>query len=364
MQNNHRKPAAGGFHPGRIVLFGSGETSSHGGAVFEYLAQAGPRPLQAAVLETPAGFELNSAHVAGRIADFLKSRLQNYQPEVRVIPARHRHSPFGTQNPVVLEPLMAADLLFMGPGSPTYAVRQLRDTLAWHMLQACHRQGAALVCASAAAVAVGAKALPVYEIFKVGDDPHWIDGLDLLGPYHLDLVIVPHWNNAEGGPDVDTSHCFIGAARFAQLVKHLPSGLKVVGIDELTALLLDLDAQTCQVMGSGKVHLLCAGEECTYGKGESFPLDHLGPLKMPDPLDSIPEPVWQKVAEVRAEARARARDKIAEIVPERVQFLAAQRLQAREQKEWARADALRAEIAALGWNIKDTPGGVLLERLG
>ena len=78
----------------------------------------------------------------------------------------------------------------------------------------------------------------------------------------------------------------------------------------------------------------------------------------------IPEPVWQKVAEVRAEARARARDKIAEIVPERVQFLAAQRLQAREQKEWARADALRAEIAALGWNIKDTPGGVLLERLG
>ena len=109
-----------------------------------------------------------------------------------------------------LAPLMDSNLIFMGPGSPSYTVRQLQGSLAWDLIRARHRLGAALALASAATVAMGAWAIPVYEIFKVGEDPHWKPGLDLLGDFGLHCVVVPHWNNTEGGQDVDTGRCFIG----------------------------------------------------------------------------------------------------------------------------------------------------------
>lgn len=64
-----------------IAPLGSGETSLAGGRIFEMLARRLPRPLRAVVLETPAGFELNSAQVAGRVADFLHLHFQNYQAQ-------------------------------------------------------------------------------------------------------------------------------------------------------------------------------------------------------------------------------------------------------------------------------------------
>jgi hypothetical protein len=30
------------------------------------------------------------------------------------------------------------------------------------------------------------------------------------------LSFIPHWNNAEGGIDLDTSRCFVGLDRFNQ----------------------------------------------------------------------------------------------------------------------------------------------------
>ena len=112
------------------------------------------------------------------------------------------------------QPLLRADLIFAGPGSPTYAARQLAGSLAWDRTRVRHALGAALVFASAGAIAIGRYALPVYEIYKAGHDLHWQDGLDLFGPFGLNLAVVSHWNNAEGGADLDTSHCFIGKERF------------------------------------------------------------------------------------------------------------------------------------------------------
>ena len=80
---------------GQIAFLGSGETSRAGGTIFESLARALPQPIRIAVLETPAGFELNSHQVAGRVADYMKVRLQNYTPVVDVIPARKRGTPLG-----------------------------------------------------------------------------------------------------------------------------------------------------------------------------------------------------------------------------------------------------------------------------
>ena len=48
-----------------------------------------------------------------------------------------------------------------------------------------------------------ARVLPVYEIFKAGSDLYWADGLNVLGAFGLELAIVPHWNNTDGGADVD-----------------------------------------------------------------------------------------------------------------------------------------------------------------
>jgi hypothetical protein len=64
--------------PGLVVLFGSGETSASGRRVFHRLFSSLTHPIRLAILETPAGFELNSAWVAGQVADFLEKRLQNF----------------------------------------------------------------------------------------------------------------------------------------------------------------------------------------------------------------------------------------------------------------------------------------------
>jgi hypothetical protein len=342
---------------GPVVLFGSGETSPRGGQIWEAIARRLSAPLRVAILETPAGFELNSAQVAGRIADFLQVRLQNYRPQITVIPARKRGTPFSPDDPAITAPILDADVIFLGPGSPTYAVRQLRDSLAWQRVTACHRLGSALALASAAVIAISALALPVYEIYKVGEDPHWRPGLDFFAPYGLSLVFVSHWNNAEGGAELDTSRCFIGQERFAALLALLPPQTTVVGIDEQTALVMDIEAGRGQVLGLGGVTLIGSGREQHFGSGTEFPLSELGPFRTPDPATGLPPAVW---AEAQA---ARRRVDVPPQPPAEVLALVEARQAARAAQDWATADRLRERIAGLGWQVIDTPQGPRLKPL-
>src|SRR5579884_176446 len=142
--------------PGILVLFGSGETAPDAQRVYDYVLRRVDPPVRACILETPAGFELNSAMVAGRLADFLRVRLQNYHPEIEVIPARKRGTPMSPDSPEIVAPMERANYLMLGPGSPTYAVRQLAGSRAWHTLLARHRLGHPLVLASAAVIAASA----------------------------------------------------------------------------------------------------------------------------------------------------------------------------------------------------------------
>lgn len=340
--------------PGLVILFGSGETSASGQRIFDWLLRRLPSPPQVAIVETPAGFELNSAQVAGRIGEFLSHRLQNYRPQVTIVPARKRGTPFSPDIPAIAALIPGAHAIFLGPGSPTYAVRQLRDSLTWQATVACHRRGAALVLASAATVAIGAHALPVYEIYKVGHELHWQDGLDLLGPYGLSLALIPHWNNSDGGDDLDTSRCWMGRSRFEQLAAMLPPSVTIVGIDEHTALLLDPAAGSCRVMGRGGVSVLRGSGERRFEHGHGFPLGDLGPAHQP--LDQIELP-----AAVRELARAARSLDTAPDPPPEVILLAEERKAARARREWAAADALRGQIAAHGWSVLDTPAGQHLE---
>jgi len=52
-----------------------------------------------------------------------------------------------------------------------------------------------------------------------------------------------------------------------------------------------------------------------------------------------------------------------EVLPDAVLDLAQQRQQARLAKQWAQADALRAELAARGYEVEDTPAGPKVSRI-
>lgn len=344
--------------PGMIALLGSGETAPTSGVTYDMVVGGRAAPLSIAVLETPAGFEPNAAQVAGRVVDFLQVRLQNYRPQITSVAARKRGTANSPDDPAYLPPIAAADLLFLGPGSPTYAARQLRDSLVWHALTAKHRMGAAIATASAATIALSKYALPVYEIFKVGDDLHWQQGLDFFGPYGLDLVFVPHWNNNEGGSELDTSRCYLGKNRFHQLLELLPRGLRVVGIDEHTALIVELAGGVCHVRGRGGVTICADTGDQVIERNSSFGLDLLGDVRMPEAEAGLPPAIWQAV-----EDAAHTSDDEQELDPA-VLTLAERRQQARAQRDWQAADRIRDEMAALGWQVRDTPQGPQIERIG
>jgi hypothetical protein len=343
--------------PGLVILFGSGETSASGQKVFDWLLRRLPSPVRVAIVETPAGFELNSAQVAGRIAEFLDHRLQNYRPQVTVVPARMRGTPCSPDSPEIAALIPGAHVIFLGPGSPTYAVRQLRDSLTWQTAVACNRLGAALVLASAATIAAGAYTLPVYEIYKVGEDLHWRDGLNLLQPYGLSLAIISHWNNNDGGAGLDTSRCWMGQGRFRQLMAMLPPDTTVVGIEEHTALVLDLGSGDCRVMGRGGASVLRGGEERRFEHGHSFRLSELGPFHQPLGEAELPADVGM----LARTAQPPTPPEVAPSPPPEVVLLAEEREEARARRDWAAADALRSKIAALGWQVLDTQDGPHLE---
>jgi cyanophycinase-like exopeptidase len=338
---------------GQIAFLGSGETSLAGGRVFEALARNLDGALRIALMETPAGFELNSSQVVGRVGDFMKTRLQNYKPVVDLIAARKKDSRYSPDDPDIIKPLLYANMIFMGPGSPTYAIRHLKDTLAWDVIRARHRLGATLVFASAATVSIGAHALPVYEIYKVGQDVHVVDGLNLFSDFGLHISFIPHWNNTDGGADLDTSRCFIGMDRFAEWCNLLPPENETIGLDEHTGIIIDFNVATCEVSGVSSVSLVRECDPEIYSSGSKFALNELGEIHIPDPIErDIPGDVWDMVMNAPPlEGDGPSHEIIA---------LAEQRLSEREKKNWAESDKLRDQIAELGWTVQDSKDGYKL----
>lgn len=365
-------------NPGPIILFGSGETSASGRKVFDLALRNLPPSPKIDLLETPAGFEPNSGQVIGRVAEFFQRRLQNYAPRVTVVPARRRGTPFSPDSPDIVSPLLSADLIFMGPGSPTYAVRQLRDSLAWSYIIARHRLGGTLALASAATIAISCCALPVYEIYKVGEELHWKEGLNFFKLYGLSLVFVPHWNNQEGGAELDTSRCFMGQERFSQLIEMLPEDITVIGLDEKTALILDPQVCQCQVIGLGQVTLIHTGhahpqaemeksqsplDEMAaqrdshihfYKSGAHFSLNEIGPFRPYHPEANLPAEIWQQALAALQDASL---PEPPPSPPAEVMTLVQEREAARQHKDWQAADVSRAKIQALGWTVKDARDG-------
>jgi cyanophycinase-like exopeptidase len=250
---------------------GSGEMTRPMSRVHRWVISRIEEQVRAVFQDTPAGFELNADDISQRACSYVAEYV-GVPCSVVSFKVAGRATDRQIEN--ALRKLKRANYIFAGPGSPTYAVRNWRRTPVFDLVARRVDEGAHLVLASAAAIALGRYTLPVYEIYKVGEEPHWVEGLDLLASHGMDLAIVSHWNNAEGGT-FDTRYCFMGQPRFRLLEELLPDSTVVLGIDEYTACLLDLGRNECRVMGAGQVTIRQKGREAKFEAETSFSLDHL-----------------------------------------------------------------------------------------
>jgi peptidase E len=250
---------------------GSGELTATMVEVHKELLRVVPAPAQAFFLDTPAGFELNCDHISQRALEYFNHHVQH---SMSVASYKAKEDADSYEAMQTLQKLREANFVLIGPGSPTYAVRQLRQTPIPEILTERVATGNCLVAASAAALTVGRFTLPVYEIYKVGEDLHWIEGMNILDHFGFNLVVVPHWNNAEGGTH-DTRFCYMGEARLRQLESLLPDDVSIFGIDEHTACLFDFEKDEAIIRGLGSVTLRRGGVERVFEKTERFPLQIL-----------------------------------------------------------------------------------------
>ena len=288
---------------------GSGELTATMVEVHKGLLNQLPGTPRAVFLDTPAGFQLNVDQISARAADYFQTHVRH----PLTVASFKSNTPTSDYDHLQANRLLRqADFVLIGPGSPTYAVRQWQESPVPDLLAHCVTAGGCLVAASAAALTVGRFTLPVYEIYKVGQDLHWVDGLDLLGRFGLNLVVVPHWNNAEGGTH-DTRFCFMGATRFDALTAMLPQAVPVLGLDEHTACILDLETDQAEIKGIGGITLQTSDGVMTVPSGSRFALSVLREGSItPDPASGSPTPespssagdtdpdFWQKAHDLKA----------------------------------------------------------------
>jgi hypothetical protein len=248
--------------------------------------------------------------------------------------------------------LNAADLIFLGPGSPSRALRRWGGTPIVEQLIARIQNGATLITSSAAAAASGRHTIPVYEIYKAGTNPVWLDGLDIIGALTgLAVAIVPHWNNNEGATH-DTSRCFIGEGRLQQLERALPDGAAILGIDEHSALTIDLGAKSVTVGGKGAVTIRIPGiGETAMHSGATESLSTFV-ARFGAAAGALRATIATSEAPLSVPATGAGVD-----VSVAVEQLIELRAAARAERRFTDADALRAAIEALGVELVDEPTG-------
>ena len=190
-----------------LAIMGSGETtptmSKVHRALFERL---GPDPVPAVVIDTPYGFQENADDIGERIVEYFRDAVGR---PVGIASYRSAQvDPIDAATAVAR--IREARYVMSGPGSPSYALRQWAGGPIPGALEEKLSRGGVLTMASAAALTLGVVTIPIYEIYKVGAEPTWLEGLDLLGrATGLRAAVVPHYDNAEGG-NHDTRFCYIG----------------------------------------------------------------------------------------------------------------------------------------------------------
>ena len=255
---------------GVIALLGSGETAPGMTKIHREIF-ARLDPLKAVNLDTTYGFQENVPPMSKKLEEYFSTSL-NVTVATLHFPSYEEASEF-VRTQLKLR-IRESNYVFAGPGSPTYALSQwLPLNLTGDLLSVLDNDGT--VCfASAAAVTLGAFTAPIYEIYKVGATPHWCDGLNLMASIGLDCVVIPHFDNNEGG-NYDTSRCYLGERRLRLLEAQLPETVATLGIDEHTALVFDLATDTLRVQGRANGYWRLNGTTRILSNGETVDLSEL-----------------------------------------------------------------------------------------
>jgi hypothetical protein len=260
--------------PRLLTVMGSGETAPTMAKVHRLLLERlGPGPIAAVLLDTPYGFQENADGISRRTVAYFG---RNLGISLDVAKWRSSQSDLLARERALVR-VREADYVFAGPGSPTYALQVWRGTPLRNLLAEKLTQGGCVTFASAAALTLGIAAVPVYEIYKVGAPPHWLEGLDLLSEIGLCAAVIPHYDNTEGG-NHDTRFCYLGERRLRMLEPELPADAFVLGVDEHTACVFDLDAATMSVLGRGEVTIRRRGVSTTLPAGSVVGIDELRPM--------------------------------------------------------------------------------------
>ena len=283
--------------PRLLAIMGSGETSPTMAKTHrELLARAGP---PAVLLDTPFGFQANVDDLVAKATEYFRVSVG---ADLGLASFRSADADAVATGRAVAR-LREAHYVFSGPGSPSYALRQWAGSPIPGALADLLATGGCVTFASAAALTLGVATVPVYEIYKVGAEPEWLDGLDLLGAVGLQAAVIPHYDNAEGGTH-DTRFCYLGEPRLARLERELPSGAFVLGVDEHTALVLDLDAGSATVTGRGGVTVRCAGRSEVFPAGTTVPIGDLAAAAARAPRRGAPAPSTEEAEPPPAPAAA------------------------------------------------------------
>jgi cyanophycinase-like exopeptidase len=416
--------------PRILTIMGSGETTPTMARVHRsILDRLGERPVPAVVLDTPYGFQENADDITDRTIDYFRTTVR---APFAVASFRSAAADAFTRETALVR-IRDARLVFTGPGSPSYALRQWAGSEIPRLLARKLDQGGAVTMASAAALTLGRFTIPVYEIYKVGEPPHWLEGLDLLTPLGLPVAVVPHYDNAEGG-NHDTRFCYLGERRLGVLEAELPPDVFILGVDGHTALVLDFDAGSATVLGLGVVTVRKDGRSTVFAAGSELriadlvaasrgvPASAAGTSRAPGGAPGVPvvappstlTPLRDEVARLEgvfnvslgecdvqaavrailaleetiqawshdteqsdalAVARSALRSAVvclgelavegsrdpADLVGPFVDALLAERVRARDARDWAAADTIRDRLLAAGIELHDTPDGTSWE---
>ncbi|GII02172.1 hypothetical protein [Planobispora takensis] len=276
---------------GVLVLMGSGETSPTMVEIHRSVVRGLGAAPRAVLLDTPYAFQENAADISARARGYF-ARSVGLEIEVSARPE-------------------GADWVFSGPGSPTFALdRWSGSGIADELRARVRARRGATVLASAAACTAGLATVPVYEIYKVGQDPHWREGLDLLEPLGLRAAVIPHFDNAEGGTH-DTRYCYLGERRLSLMEDLLPPDAFVLGIDEHTAVIIDLETGEVAVAGRGALTVRRRGSQTVLPAGGGTDLAGIGRLARGGAPARVPRqagPPAPRQVTLEEAARERERD--------------------------------------------------------
>jgi hypothetical protein len=329
--------------------------------------------LKLTILDTPFGFQENADDLTEKLIEFFAHSVGATPKAISLRNASVNGAALGE----AVNSIRDSDWLFAGPGSPSYALK------VWHELGVSPHFDEVLVdgtvvLASAAALTAGSHTIPVYEMYKVGEEPHWLPGLNLIERHTgMPAAIIPHYDNADGA-NHDTRFCYIGERRLRVMESLLPPEVFIIGVDEHTGIRFDLDERTAHVFGRGTMTIRHHGESWTVVSGESATFEeiisHTGStivLGEPAPLFKVDPHKVEQLLDRDTETRAAVHSlvtrlghiaaspkvDIMSVIGPYVDALLQARQAARAGGRWDDADAIRDQLMEMKVTIQDTKDG-------